>query len=152
MWIVSQQRFSLHTTKMKQLWGACKSTLQVHSPSRRHKDCHSMDETGRRHDKVAVGSMPPWHLPLPPALLSQNMQSWAEECRGSCPWLCLLWGCSCASKTPSTHWLQTAGPSCKVGSWLGLHLAPPLLVGKACKGDFYKVPEVCGKGKATQIY
>lgn len=126
----------------QQQWNSFEGFVNHHSPSRSHKDCNSMDETGRKHNKVAVGLVPPWHLPLPPALLSQGTHSWAEGCKGSCPWLCPLWDCSCAARTLSTHWL-TAAPSCKVGSWLDLHLLPPLL----CREETLSSPWSLWKGK-----
>lgn len=134
-----------------QQWNSSEGLANQHckytAPPEGTKHCHSMDNTGRRHSKVAVGLMPTLAPSLFAPCLSQNTQSWAEGCRGSCLWHCLLLDCSCATKTPSTLWLLTAGPSCKAGSWLDLHLAPPLLCRKGLQRRLLSSPWSLWKGK-----
>lgn len=144
MWIVGQQCFPLPTAAMKQFWGACKSTLHTHSPCRRHKDCHSMGGMGRRHHKVAAGLVPAWHLALPfcasPCRAGLRVQRIIPR---ALPPLGLL----CAATAPSTCWLLTAGPSCKVGSWLDLHLVSPVLCRKGLQRGFLSSPWSLWKGE-----
>lgn len=130
----------------QQQWNSFEGFVNHHSPSRSHKDCNNMDETGRKHNKVAVGLVPPWHLPLPPALLSQGTQSWAEECRGSCPWFCPS-GIALVLPELYPHTDSQQPQAAKlVLDWICICF----LLSFAGR-RLYRVPEVSGKGKAMQM-
>lgn len=135
-----------------QQWNSSEGLANQHckytAPPEGTKHCHSMDNTGRRHGKVAVGLMPTLAPSLFAPCLSQNTQRGAEDhAYGAASSGIALVLLKLHPSSDSSLQAQAAKLALDwICIWLLLSFA-----GRACKGDFCQVPEVCGKAKAMQM-